>query len=86
MLYSFIRLLLYIIFFKNIIIIRKIRFKIFIKIFIKIFVVIDYIIIYETIRNIFYIILSILIISNFYRFRTRFIKKTLFKIVNFNVI
>ena len=66
------------IFFKNIIIICKIRFKI--------FIVIDRVIICETIRNIFRIILSILIISDFYRFYIRFVKKTFFKIINFNVI
>ena len=80
--YSFIYFLLYIIFFKYIVVVRKAR----IKVFIKIFVIVDRIVIRETIRNIFCIVLSILIISNRYRFRVYFVKKTSFKIVNFNVI
>ena len=70
------------IFFKRIVVVYKTR----IKIFIKIFIVADRVVIRETIHNIFRIILSILIISNRYRFRIYFIKKTFFKIINFDVI
>ena len=80
--YLFIRFLLYMTFFKYIVVIYKAR----IKIFIKIFIIIDRIIIRETIYNISRIILSILIISNRYRFRARFVKKTSFKIINFDII
>ena len=80
--YLSIRFLLYMIFFKYIVIIRKTR----IKIFIKIFIIVNRVVICKTIRNIFYIILSILIISNRYRFCIRFVKKTSFKIINLDII
>ena len=81
-LYPSIRFLSHMVFFKYIVIVRKIC----IKVFIKAFIIADRVVIRETTRGISRIILSILIISNRYRFRVRFVKKTPFKTVNFDVI